>query len=340
MHIRTLSVLSLLVLTACAVTEAQPTALTTSSVSPVSSSSIAATGPLIQSPVSTDEFRTMTLSGTDLVIGRILEQNSAYVKHYVTYKSNGLIISGTFSIPRGDGPFPLIIQNHGYIDPDIYTNGRGLRREQDAMARAGFAVLHTDYRGHAESDPNPTADGLFENGLGYAVDSANAVLAVREWNDPRVDAAHVGMIGHSMGGGVTLQNLVTRPDLIDAAVLYAPVNSDAWKNFDRWNREQDYAERTLMAFGGTRDEAPGSWDAISPQPYLATISTPILLFHGLLDEDVPVEWSADLNLQLETLGKDVRYLTYPKEGHEFAVNWKHFIDTSIAFFKERLNTQQ
>ncbi len=295
-----------------------------------------AAGPIIQSPISVDNFRTMTLSGTDLVIGRVLEQNSAYVKHYITYKSNGLLISGTFSIPKGDGPFPLIIQNHGYIDPDIYTNGRGLRREQDAMARAGLAVLHTDYRGHAESDPNPTEDGLFENGLGYAVDSANAILAVREWNDPRIDTEHVGMIGHSMGGGVTLQNLVTRPDLVDAAVLYAPVNSDAWKNFDRWNRDEDYADRTLIAFGGTREEAPESWDALSPGPSLANITTPILLFHGLLDEDVPVEWSADLNFQLETLGKDIRYLTYPKEGHEFSVNWKHFIDTSITFFNEHL----
>jgi hypothetical protein len=28
-----------------------------------------------------------------------------------------------------------VILNHGYIDPAIYTNGRGLKREQDYLAR-------------------------------------------------------------------------------------------------------------------------------------------------------------------------------------------------------------
>jgi len=294
------------------------------------------TSVLKQFPTSVDDFRTMTLSGSDLKIGKALESNSFYTKHFITYKSNGLLISGTFAIPKGYGSFPLIIQNHGYIDPDIYTNGRGLRREQDRMARAGFAVLHTDYRGHAQSDPNPTASGSYENGLGYAVDSANAILAVRNLHDPRINAEHVGMIGHSMGGGVTLQILVAHPELIDAAVLYAPVNIDAWENFNRWNDDQEYAPITFATFGGTKEEAPKAWAAISPASSLKTIDDPIMLFQGKLDKDVPVEWSDDLSLQLKTLDKDIRYIVYPKEGHEFATNWGHFIDTSVEFFGERL----
>ena len=43
--------------------------------------------------------------------------------------------------------------NHGYIEPSVYVTGQGLMREQDYLARAGFVVLHTDYRGHAGSDP-------------------------------------------------------------------------------------------------------------------------------------------------------------------------------------------
>jgi dipeptidyl aminopeptidase/acylaminoacyl peptidase len=301
-----------------------------------SSSPSSSTPSLHQSPVSVDDFRTMTLSGTNLVIGQVLEQNSVYAKHYITYNSNGLLISGTFSIPHGDGPYPLIIQNHGYIDPDIYTNGRGLKREQDRLARAGFAVLHTDYRGHAQSDPNPTASGSYENGLGYAVDSANAVLAVREWNDPRIDATRVGMLGHSMGGGVTLQMLVAHPELIDAAVLYAPVNADAWMNFTRWNDDQEYAPITFATFGGTKDEAPEAWAAISPLSSLNKIEDPILLFQGTRDKDVPSAWSDDLHARLVELEKDVQYVVYETEGHEFATNWSSFMNTMIEFFKDKL----
>lgn len=291
---------------------------------------------LHQSPTSVTDFRTMTLSGSNLVIGKVLEVNNIYTKHFITYNSNGLKISGTFSIPKGDGSFPLVIQNHGYIDPNIYTNGRGLKREQDRMARAGFAVLHTDYRGHAQSDPNPTASGSYENGLGYAVDSANAVLAVRALRDPRINTERVGMIGHSMGGGVTLQILVAHPELIDAAVLYAPVHADAWENFSRWNDDQEYAPITFRTFGGTKEEAPEAWAAISPGTSLDAIEDPILLFQGVLDKDVPATWSDDLNTKLEALHKEVRYVVYPKEGHEFAANWGNFMDTTIEFFKEHL----
>ena len=62
-------------------------------------------------------------------------------------------MSGVLIRPKGRGPFPAIVLNHGYIEPSIYVTGQGLAREQDALARAGFVVLHTDYRGHAASDP-------------------------------------------------------------------------------------------------------------------------------------------------------------------------------------------
>lgn len=324
--------MSVLLLAACGETDSATTRI------PYGDDALVAPAPLHQTPTSIEDFRTMTLSGTNLVIGKALEQNSAYIKHFITYHSNGLKISGTFAIPKGTGPFPLIIQNHGYIDPDIYTNGRGLRREQDRLARAGFAVLHTDYRGHAQSDANPTATGSYENGLGYAVDSANAILAVRALHDPRINAEHVGMLGHSMGGGVTLQILVAHPELIDAAVLYAPMNSDAWENFNRWNSDQEYAPATLAAFGGTKEESPDAWAAISPASSLKMIEDPIIIFQGMLDEDVPVAWSDDLDAKLDALNKDVRYIVYPKEGHEFSTNWNHFMDTIIEFFKERLST--
>ena len=40
-----------------------------------------------------------------------------------------------------------------------------------------------------------------------------------------------------MGGGVTMHSLLVRPDLIDAAVLYAPVHTRERENFERWRRE-------------------------------------------------------------------------------------------------------
>ena len=71
----------------------------------------------------------------------------------VTYRSNGTLVSGVLLRPHGRGPFPAVVLNHGYIEPSFYVTGQGMAREQDWLARAGFVVLHTDYRGHAAGDP-------------------------------------------------------------------------------------------------------------------------------------------------------------------------------------------
>ena len=144
-------------------------------------------------------------------------ETADYTRQQVTYRSDGLTVSGVLLRPRGKGPFPGIVLNHGYIEPSIYVTGQGLAREQDALARAGFVVLHTDYRGHAASDPVGPTDR--ETRLGYTRDAVNAVDALRQL--PYVDGDRMAMLGRCMGGGVTMDALVTQPGLVDAGVIYA-----------------------------------------------------------------------------------------------------------------------
>lgn len=293
--------------------------------------------PLEQLPseLSLPHFSRMRLEGTDFTLGQIEARNDAYTRYAITYRSNGLLISGIMNIPTGEGPFPLVIFNHGYIATSVYTRGRGLKREQDYIARQGFAVLHIDYRGHAESDPSPMTDKIYDGNLEYAMDSANAILAVRAANLPQVNADRVGMLGHSLGGGVTMAILTARPDLVNAAVLYAPVHADVWENFVRWRNEREEGDNTLTAFG-TREEHPEIWDALSPQTYLDAIQVPVLLFHGDNDKDVPKSWSDDLATRLTGLDKDLTYIEYSGEGHEFVPMWSDFMEKTAAFFKTYL----
>ncbi len=127
-------------------------------------------------------------------------QTDAYRQHFVTYRSEGLTISGILNRPRGRGPFPVSVLGHGYIDPAYYVNGQGLRREQDWLARAGFAVLHTDYRNHASSDDDPTAETRLR--LGYTVDVINAVQAVKRSRLRFLDTDRIGLLGRSSRCGV------------------------------------------------------------------------------------------------------------------------------------------
>ncbi len=338
MH-KSLPFLLLLVCVVLPACDAPMAASDTGAHSVISSASSASSLPLEQLPseFTIDHFSKMQLVGTGLTLESIESKNTVYTRYRISYLSNGLKITGIMNIPVGDGPFPLLIFNHGYIDPAVYTQGRGLKREQDYMARQGFAVLHTDYRGHAGSDKSPMDEEtkVYDGGLEYAMDSVNAINAVRAAHLPTVDATKVGMLGHSMGGGVTLAILTAYPELLSAAVLYAPVHADVWENFSRWRSERTEGDQTLAVMK-TREENPAAWDALSPQTYLDDVQTPILLFQGSSDKDVPKEWSDHLAELLREKQKDITYIEYAGEAHEFGPKWTDFMKKSADFFRENL----
>jgi dipeptidyl aminopeptidase/acylaminoacyl peptidase len=275
--------------------------------------------------------------GRGLRLGDVLDENGSYTRYFVTYRSGGLTISGVMNVPKGEGPFPALVLNHGYIDPDVYTNGRGLRREQDYLARTGFVVLHTDYRNHAQSDDDPTAELNLR--VGYTEDVVNAVLALRSAEQLPIDPDRIGLLGRSMGGGVTYNVLVAQPGLVDAAVVYAPVSSDAVDNFDRWIRGQPgndaLADEIVTAYGSPED-TPAFWRNVSPVSFFDRVSEPILIHHGTADESCPIEWSESTVARLRSLGKDAELLTYPGEPHAFEAAWEQSMQRTVAFFERHL----
>jgi len=283
-------------------------------------------------PVSIPALMLKEFDGRDLTFGRVLDENDAYTRFYITYKSSELTISGIMNIPKGNGPFPVLFLNHGHIDTKIYTNGRGLKREQDYLARRGFAVLHSDYRNHADSSEDPEADVNFR--LGYVEDVINAIYGVKNSNAPQlnnVDKNNIGMLGHSMGGGVTLGVLVAKPDLVKAAVLFAPVSGDVRDNFKRWITRRPETAHRIMEKYGLPEANPDFWDNVSPKTFYEKIQTPILLHHGTADDSVPIKWSEKLNVQLSALDKPIEYKIYPGEPHEFTSAWPKVMQTSLDF---------
>jgi len=267
----------------------------------------------------------------------VLARTSDYARYFVTYRSGKLTISGIMNVPDGNGPFPVVILNHGYIDPAIYTNGRGLAREQDYLARAGYVVLHTDYRNHAESDDDPTAELKLR--LGYTEDVINAVRAVKRSTLPYIDKQRIGLLGRSMGGGVTLNALVVRPGLVDAAVVFAPVSSNTVDNFNRWIRGDPgrggLADQIIERYGSP-ERNPQFWRDVSPRTFFDRITEPILIHHGTDDESCPIRWSRQTLTALKRAGKDARLYVYEGEHHAFGPDWPLSMRRTVAFLDHEL----
>lgn len=291
--------------------------------------------------VSIPSFKAKKLDGRDLKLAKVLESNAAYTKYYITYKSGDLKISGIMDVPRGKGPFPLVITAHGYINPKVYTNGRGLKREQDYLARRGFVVLHPDYRNHAGSDKDSEENLSLH--LGYTEDVINAVYAVKNSGLKFINKNEIGLLGHSMGGLIGLNIMVIKPELIKAYVLFAPMSSDYRENFNRWilhRREPKYGHREtaekIIAMYGSPEANPGFWDNISVKNFIGDVASPVQLHHGTADESVPYEWSLELVKAFKDKGKDIRFYSYEGERHEFIKQWPAVMKSAADFFKRNL----
>jgi uncharacterized protein len=270
-------------------------------------------------------------NGGNLRLDRVLARNAAYTRYHVLYRSGSLTISGIMNIPTTPGPHPALVLNHGHIDPAIYTNGRGLMREQDYLARRGYVVLHTDYRNHAQSSDDPRSE--VDLRLGYTEDVINAVLALR--TSQYVDPDRIGLLGRSMGGGITYNVLVTQPGLVKAAVVFAPVSSDAVDNFNRWIRADRPIAAAILRKYGEPARNPTFWRNLSAVNFFDRVTEPLLIHHGTSDSTCPISWSRETLAALKTAGKDVTMYTYPGEEHAFGPAWPTSMARTVSFLEQQ-----
>ena len=286
------------------------------------------------SEVSLPALMETKITGSDLVIENQLGSTSKYTRHSVTYKANGLTISGIMNIPVGTGPFPTLVLGHGYIDPRIYTSGRGLKREQDYLANQGFVVLHTDYRNHAGSDDDP--DNSVNLRLGYTIDVIAAALALKNSGITQVDVDRIGYLGRSMGGGIGYNVATVAPNVFDAIVLYAPVSANYVDNFNKWGRGNPEIENPIVEKHGSPESNPDFWAGMSAENFFDRVADPIMIHHGTEDESCKIEWSQRATDQLVALGKDVTFHIYEGEQHAFGPQWELSMQRSVEFLTKNL----
>jgi uncharacterized protein len=335
-----------LLLCGCSTADPAPSADPTPSATPTPTAP--SSGPT-QTPTSTERPETLPprtdqpslanlmrvdFDGRGLRVLRTEYRTDAYTRMQVTYRSNGTLVSGVLLRPHGRGPFPAVVLNHGYIEPSYYVTGQGMAREQDWLARAGFVVLHTDYRGHAAGDA--ATDLERELRLAYAQDAINAVLALEKLR--YVDADRTAMVGRSMGGGVTMNALVAAPGLVDAGVIYASVSSRYLDNLRRWTiPERPTEAQDLFQRFGTPRESPAFYRGLSSRTHFDRITEPVLALHGAVDTTCPPPWSRSTQTLMAKAGVNSRLVTYPGEDHVFYARWEDSIRLTVQFLRRHLN---
>ena len=191
------------------------------------------------------------------------------------------------------------------------------------LVEQGVTVLDFDYRGSSGFGRDYRTDIYRSMG---EKDVEGAVAAVdflaREHG---VDRTRVGLYGISYGGFFTLAALFRHPGVFAAGVANAAVTD--WAHY-----EHDWTSRIL----GLPTTDPEAYRRSSPIEQVDGLRDPLLIVHGLVDDNVQFQDAARLVQKLIEREKDFEVAIYPVEPHTMATEASRYdYARRVAAFFER-----
>lgn len=252
-----------------------------------------------------ESLRTRSYPGGRLELGDRLLRGSGFTKYSMSWPSGGQAMTGTISVPDGDGPFPVVVVNHGYIPASRYWVGQDSGIFGDPLAARGFISVAPNWPGYAGSGPAPPGLPAI---VGELVASLDLIASLRTFE--RADATRVALIGHSNGGGISLLAMVVEPR-IRAVVLFAPVSSDMADNARKW-----WLPSGSMGEAGSPDQNAEGYHHLSPRNYFATGQAPSLFLQGTADEDIPAAWTEATIDAMRVAGVVTDAVWFPGAHHD------------------------
>ncbi len=117
-------------------------------------------------------------------------------------------------LPAATDACGMLLISHGLAE-----HSRRYEAFADAMAGRGFHVYAHDHRGHGETTAPDAPIGRFARRDGVAQVIAD-VLAVRELAASSHPGLPIILFGHSMGGLISLNTVVTHPAKFDAVTVW------------------------------------------------------------------------------------------------------------------------
>ncbi|HET7842834.1 MAG TPA: prolyl oligopeptidase family serine peptidase [Xanthomonadales bacterium] len=248
---------------------------------------------------------------------------------------DGLRIAGQLVLPRGDGPFPLVLNPHG--GPYGVIDAWGYDGLAQLLASRGYAVLKVDFRGSGGRGRAFEQAGLREWGARMQDDLADAVhWAVAQGH---ADPARVCIAGASYGGYAALMGAARDRGLYACAVGESGVYDLALMHRAGDIRDTEYGRHYLERAIGTD---PRELARRSPVTQAARIDVPVLLAWGDRDERVSPAHSRAMRAALRRAGNDPATFHRRNEGHGFfdEGNRAEWYATLVAFLDAHIGPKK
>jgi dipeptidyl-peptidase 4 len=192
----------------------------------------------------------------------------------------------------GSRRLPVLMYPYGGPHAQRVLASARMFLESQWLANQGFCVVVADGRG------TPGRGHGWERAVRHELatvtleDQVAALDAVAEQFPDDVDTSRVGISGWSYGGYLAALAVLRRPDVFHVAVAGAPVTE--WRLYDT-----AYTERYL----GDPNEQPDVYDRNSLLPLAGKLERPLLLIHGLADDNVFAAHTLQLSSALLAAGR-------------------------------------
>ena len=200
-------------------------------------------------------------------------------------------------LPHGpvSGPVPVLLDPYGGPHAQRVTAAQSMYLSSQWFADQGFAVIVIDGRG------TPGRGSEWERAvhldlagptLDDQVRGLEAITVTLAAQGIELDRTRVGIRGWSFGGYLAALAVLQRPDVFQAGIAGAPVTD--WRLYDT-----HYTERYL----GDPFSDPVPYDGSSLLDAAHLLTRPLLLIHGLADDNVVAAHTLRLSTALLAAGK-------------------------------------
>jgi dipeptidyl-peptidase 4 len=204
---------------------------------------------------------------------------------------------------RPAGPLPVIMAPYGGPSQQV-LKARRLFYEPQWLADQGFAVIVADGRGSPGRGPGWERAFYLDVATPALDDQVAALESVMDSYPGELDAERVGIRGWSFGGYLSALAVLRRPDVFRAAIAGAPVSD--WRYYDTAATER------WLGHPGSHPEA---YQRTSLLPLAAGLTRPLLLVHGLADDNVHPRHTLLLAAELLAASRPHRLLLLPGVTH-------------------------
>ena len=207
---------------------------------------------------------------------------------------------------------------------NIGMSGNGAIMEQ-LMAQQGYIVVCVDNRGTGGRGAEFEKCTYLRLGELEAKDQVETALWLGK--QPYVDKDRIGIWGWSYGGWNTLMSMSEGRPVFRAGIAIAPPTS--WRYYDTV-----YTERYMR----TPNENQSGYDTVNPIARASKLSGALLLCHGLADDNVHYQNTAEYVEALVQADKDFRQLVYTNRNHGISGGntRNHLFRQCLNFFNENL----